>query len=261
MDLDLKGKSVIITGGASGIGIGIVEGFVKEGANVVIADVDLDTAQKQAVEMSRAEVKAIAVKTNVTSSSDVENLVDTTLREFGKIDILVNNAGVAPTIVEFMNLAEKDWDRVIDVNTKGVYLVTRAVIPHMIKEGKGKIVNVSSFAGKQGLALHTEYSASKFAVIGITQGLAQELAEHNINVNAVCPGIVRTPMWDKNLAVWEKRLGTPPEQIFDNWCQTIPLKRPQSREDIASAVVFLSSEATKNITGESININGGLRMD
>jgi meso-butanediol dehydrogenase/(S,S)-butanediol dehydrogenase/diacetyl reductase len=261
VDLGLQGKSVIVTGGASGIGIGIVEGFVKEGANTVIADIDRDAAQKLAEKMSGGKAKVIAVKTNVTSNADIENLVATTLQELGKIDILVNNAGVAPTIVEFENLTEKDWDRVNDVNTKGVFLVTRAVIPHMIKEGQGKIVNISSFAGKQGVALHADYCASKFAVIGITQSLAQELAEHNINVNAVCPGIVRTPMWDHNLAVWENRLDTPQEEVFDNWCQTVPLKRPQSREDIASVVVFLSSDATKNITGESVSINGGQRMD
>jgi len=260
MDLGLEGKVAIVTGGGGGIGAATVEGFAKEGANVAIADISLDVAQELAKKIGKGGVKALAVRTDVTKKSDVDDLVSITLEEFGKIDILVNNAGVARDIM-FVDIEEEDWDLVNHVNVKGVYLVTRAVVPHMIAARYGKIINISSRAGKEGMIGLSHYSASKFAVIGLTQAVAKELGEYNINVNAVCPGILRTIMWEGLLDARTKRLGLPREQIFDNWIERIPLKRPQKPEDIANVVLFLSSEVSRNITGEAINVNGGLRMD
>ena len=261
MDLGLEGKVAIVTGGASGIGEAIVEGFVKEGVHVVIADINGDAAQELAKKLARDKVRILAVKTDVTKKSDADNLAPTALKEFGKIDILVNDAGVGPNFLKLIELEEKDWGRVNDVNVKGTYLVTRAVIPHMIAARHGKIINFSSVAGKEGEADVCAYCASKFAIIGITQSLAKELAEYYINVNAVCPGTVRTAMWERNLDILSKRTGKPREQIFAEWCGTIPLKRPQTPADIANTVLFLSSEVTCNITGEAISVNGGQRMD
>jgi len=261
MDLGLKGKVVIVTGGARGLGGATVEGFVKEGANVVIADILLDTAHKLAEKISRNGIKVLVVKTDVTKKSDTDNLASTTLKEFGKIDILVNNAGVGPNLLKIVDLEEEDWDRVNNVNAKGNYMVTKAIVPHMIAAKYGKIVNISSDAGKEGFAEFTDYCASKFAVIGLTQVLAKELAEYNINVNAVCPGIIRTAMWEKMLDIMSKREGLPREQIFQRWCEPIVLKRPQTPEDIANLVLFLSSDVSRNMTGESIHVNGGFRMD
>lgn len=260
MDLGLAGKVAVVTGGGRGIGAATVEGFAKEGANVVVADIRLDEAQELAETLGRGGVKVLAVRTDVTKKSDVDNLVSTTLEEFGKIDILVNNAGVARDIM-FVDIEEEDWDLVNHVNAKGVYLVTRAVVPHMIAARYGKIINISSLAGKEGSVGLSHYSASKFAIIGLTQAVAKELGEYNINVNAVCPGILRTAIWEVLLDVRAKRQGLPREQIFDNWIERIPLKRPQDLEDIANVVLFLSSEVSRNITGEAINVNGGLRMD
>ncbi len=260
MELGLKGRVAIVTGGADGIGKVCVEGFVREGASVVIADINIDHAREVAERLSADGKKVLAVRTDVTKKTDVDNLVATALSEFGKIDILVNNAGVVRDIM-FVDIEEKDWDWVNDVNAKGVYLVTRAVVSHMITARYGKIVNISSRSGKEGQVGLSHYGASKFAVIGLTQALAKEMAEYDINVNAVCPGILRTHMWEQLLEVRAKRQGLPREQIFDSWIQQIPLKRPQESEDIANVVLFLSSEVSRNITGESININGGLRMD
>ena len=260
MDLGLEGKVAIVTGGARGIGASIVEGFVKEGCSVVIADRRVDLAQALAEKMESYRVKVLVVRTDVTKKSDVDNLVSTTLQEFGKINILVNNAGIIEDIM-FVDIEEEDWDRVNDVNAKGVYLVTRAVVPHMIAARHGKIVNMSSLAGKRGGVGVTHYSASKFAVIGITRSLARELAEYDINVNAVCPGILWTAMWEVLLDARAKRRGVSREQIWDEWIEQIPLKRAQTPEDIANMVLFLSSEVSKNVTGEAINVNGGLRMD
>jgi len=260
MDLGLRGKVAIVTGGARGIGAAIVEDFAKEGANVVIADISLDTAQKVAEKLGKGGAKVLLVRTDVSKKSDADNLVSTTLKEFSKIDILVNNAGVCRNI-KFVDVEEEDWDRVSNVNAKGVYLVTRAVVPHMIVARQGKIVNVASLAAKEGYVGMSHYAASKFAVIGITQSLAKEVAEYNINVNAVCPGILRTLMWEGLLDTFSEREGLPRDQIFDRWIELIPLKRPQIPEDIANVVMFLSSEVSRNITGEAINVSGGLRMD
>ena len=260
MDLGLKGKVAIVTGGALGIGASIVEGFVKEGANVIIADNDFDAAQQLAEKMPTNESRILAIKTDVTVKSDADNLVATTLNEFGMIDILVNNAGVVSDI-NFVDLEEAEWDRICDVNIKGVYLVTRAVVPHMMSSRYGKIINLSSLAGKRGNIGLAHYCASKFAVLGITQSLAKELGQYNINVNAVCPGIVGTTMWDILLDARSRRQNLSREQIWDSWMEQIPLKRPQTPEDMANVVLFLSSEISRNITGEAISVNGGLYMD
>jgi meso-butanediol dehydrogenase/(S,S)-butanediol dehydrogenase/diacetyl reductase len=262
MDLGLEGKVAIVTGGGRGIGAAIVEGFVKEGANVVIADISVDAAQKLAKKVARSGVKVLAVRTDVTKKSDADDLVSTTMKEFGKIDTLVNNAGVPPVWLKFVDLEEEEWDRVNDINAKGVYLVTRAVVPHMIAAKYGKIINISSMAGKEGFSGWDHYAASKFAVIGLTQSLAKELGESNINVNAVCPGMVHTHLWNDVLEARSKTEGLAPNQIFDSTVeQNMPLKRPQTSKDVANVVLFLSSEVSTNITGESVNLTGGMRMD
>lgn len=260
MDLRLEGKVAIVTGGARGVGAAITMGFVREGARVVIADILFDTAQELAESIEGNERKAVAVKTDVRKKSDADNLVYTTVKEFGKIDILVNNAGVC-RINKFTEIEEEEWDLVNSVNVKGVYLVTRAAIPHMIAAKQGKIVNVASISGKVGFEGEGAYAPSKFAVMGLTQVLALELAKYNINVNAVCPGIVCTPMWEELLVTMSQREGVPRDRIFDKWCELIPLRRPQTPEDIANVVLFLGSEVSRNLTGEAISINGGMRMD
>ena len=148
-----------------------------------------------------------------------------------------------------------------NVNIKGTYLVTKAVLPHMVSAKKGKVVNISSGAGREGYPGLSIYCASKFAVIGLTQSLAKEMAEYNINVNAVCPGIIHTPMWDVMLDALSKREDRPRDDIFEGWTEGIPLKRRQSPEDIARAVLFLSSEVSRNMTGQRISVDGGMRMD
>lgn len=260
MDLGLKGKVAIVTGGALGIGAGIVEGFAKEGANVVVADINLDAGQELAKKIRKTGVKGLAVKVDVSKKTDADRLVATVLKEFGKIDILVNNAGIC-RFVNFVDIKEEEWERVHDINVKGVYLVTRAVIPHMIRVKRGNIVNISSILGKWGRAGLNHYVASKFAVIGMTQSLANEFAEHDINVNAVCPGIVHTPLWEGLLDTLCESDGRPRDSIFASWLAQVPLRRAQSPEDIANVVLFLCSEVSRNITGESINVNGGWRMD
>ncbi len=260
MELGLRDKIAIVTGGARGLGRTIAEGFVGEGASVVIGDILVDIAQETAASLQRKGAKAVAVKADVRSRADADNLAEAALKEFGRIDILVNAAGIVRERL-LTDIEEDEWEQVLSINAKSVYLMTRAVAPHMMAARQGKIVNISSRSGKEAQAGLSHYAASKFAVIGFTQGAAKELAPYNVNVNAVCPGIIRTDMWEKILDSRSARTGVPREEIWARTMETIPLKRPQLPEDIAWMVLFLSSDVSRNITGEAININGGARMD
>jgi NAD(P)-dependent dehydrogenase (short-subunit alcohol dehydrogenase family) len=261
VDLGLKGKTAIVTGGARGLGEAMVAGFAREGASVIIADILYEKARDLAAKLSSGKTKVIAIKTDVRKRADADNLAKTALAEFGKIDILVNDAGVI-TDSEFLDIEEEEWDRVMDTNAKGVYLVTQAVLPHMIAARYGKIVNISSRAGKSGAPTNAHYSASKFAVIGLTQSLAMALAKHSINVNAICPGIIRTQMWEELLDARTKRLGVEREELFNRTIKAVvPMCRPVEPADIANMVLFLSSDVARNVTGETINVNAGSLMD
>ena len=260
MELGLRGKVAIVTGGARGIGGCIVESFIGEGASVVIGDILFETAQELATKLTNGDTKALAVKTDVTKKADVDNLVSTAVKAFGKVDILVNAAAITQD-KWMVEMEEADWDRILEVNAKSVYLAIKAVMPHMIAAKYGKIVNISSRSGKEGMPGLAHYAASKFAVTGFTQAVAKELAPHNINVNSVCPGILRTDMWEKILDARSARTGLPREEVWAKTLETIPLKRPQVPEDIANMVLFLSSDISRNIAGESVSINGGARVD
>jgi NAD(P)-dependent dehydrogenase (short-subunit alcohol dehydrogenase family) len=246
----LDGRVALVTGGASGIGRGIVEALARAGADVVIADLDGDLARGVA-----AEVGGRGAQVDVTSERSVARLID----EVGVVDILVNNAGVSKSI-PFVELDEHEWDRVFDVNVKGVFLACRAVVPQMIERRAGKIINVASMVGKEAIPLFVHYSASKFAVIGLTQGLAKELAEFDINVNAVCPGVVRTPLWEPLLDQLSANKGITREEAFGEFIAGIPLARPQTPEDIGEVVAFLASDKARNMTGQGINVTGGMQL-
>jgi meso-butanediol dehydrogenase/(S,S)-butanediol dehydrogenase/diacetyl reductase len=256
MDLGLEGKIGIITGGTAGIGRGVAERLISEGATVVIFDINIEGAQKTAAELGD---KAVAVKVDITKKAEVDSAVQTVIAQYGKIDILVNNAALSwPQ--RFIDMEEEDWDRICNVNLKAVYLITRPVLSHMVERRYGKIISISSIAGKEGIAKFSHYSATKFAVIGLTQALAHEYAEYDLNINTVCPGVVRTPLWEAQLPGMSKEQGKPIEQVFQEFCEPIPFKRPQTPEDIGAMVSFLASNLAKNITGQSINVTGGWHM-
>jgi meso-butanediol dehydrogenase / (S,S)-butanediol dehydrogenase / diacetyl reductase len=260
MDLGIKGKVAIVTGGGRGIGAEIALALANEGVNVVIAEVFTAAADEIAAQIRNRGVSSLVIKTDVSKKVDADNLADRTIKEFGRIDILVNNAGVVLD-APFLETQEQDWDRLFSINVKGIYLVTRAVAPHMIAARSGKIVNIASRGGKEGQALLACYCATKFAVIGLTQAMAKEFAEYNINVNDVCPGLLWTSMMKQRMDARSQKQGLPPEEIYQKLVDGIPLKRPQTTADVARAVVFLCSDMSVNITGESLNVTGGLRMD
>ena len=256
MNTDLRGKKAIVTGGANGIGKGICFELVRQGASVVVADIDTQTGKRVAEEIQGTGGTAKFVRCDVASMTDVRKLTETVLDSFGTIDILVNNAGVS-LVKPFREVSEADWDRVVDVNMKGMFLCCSSIVSHMIERRNGKIVNISSVVGKFASALQVPYCASKWGVLGFTQALAYELAKHNINVNAVCPGVVRTPMWEALLDELSAKRGVDKEVIFREYVDPIPLKRPQTPEDIGNLVVFLCSKQAENITAQAISITGG----
>lgn len=260
----LKNKISIITGAARGIGKTTALALAREGADVIIADVVSDT-YNVAKEIESLGRRSAAIECDVTKWKDVQNVVDKTIEMFGRIDILVNNAGISHVAL-IEEVSPEDFDRLMNVNAKGAFLFCKAVVPHMKKQKYGRIVNIASAAGLVGIGALTSYSMSKFAVVGLMQALARELGEYNINVNAVCPGIVFTDMWVytaqqpgvKYFFPDKKRPALSPEKIVEEIArQTMALGRPQTVEDIANTVVFLCSEESKNITGQSISVDGG----
>lgn len=277
--MKLEGKVAIVTGGGAGIGRGIVHCLAEEGADVAILEINKETAKKVADEVKALGRKSLAVVANVTDSKEVDQAVKKVMKTFGKIDILVNNVGKGsaeitvgdfnPTAEDWeraysggiAELTEGDWDRGYAANLKTTVLMCKAVIPYMRAQKSGKIVNISSGAGRRGSARRLPYSTMKSAVIILTQGVAHDLARDNINVNCICPGIVDTGIFGSMRANPEFKGMTPKEYHEKYTVSRIPLRRLQTAEDMGRAVVFFVSEDAKNITGQTLNIDGGSRMD
>jgi NAD(P)-dependent dehydrogenase (short-subunit alcohol dehydrogenase family) len=253
---DLQDRIAIVTGGSSGIGRGIAVTMACHGADVVVTDLNADSAEAVAGEIRASGRRAQALRHDVTSWDSCRDVVREVLAALGRIDILVNNAGVSRS-VPFHQLDEAEWDRVNNVNAKGVFLMCRAVVTPMMEQRSGRIVNISSMVGKEAIPLFAHYCASKFAVIGLTQSLAKELASYNINVNAVCPGVLRTPLWEPLLDQLSATKGISRQAAFDEFVAGIPLGRPQTPEDIGEAVTFLASDRAKEITGVALDVSGG----
>ena len=267
--MDVTSKIAVVTGGGRGIGRGIALALARNGADLVVADINSDDAGNVAAEVAELGRESIASHLDVTSQDSVDRMVDEVLARFGRIDVLVNNAGIyaAPAFEERDEANEDDWDMIYEVNVKGVVRVTGAVKPSMKERRYGKIINIASVAGRQGNPGNPPYNVSKTGVISYTQASALELAAFGINVNAICPGLLWTPMWER-IAVRRSSIpvenpdGLSPRDLFDWTIQRdIPLKREQTPEDIGNLATFLASDYSRNITGQSINVDGGLRMN
>ena len=254
----LAGRKALVTGAGGGIGRAIALALAREGAGVAVTDLDAQAAQRVAAEIGR---EAVARRLDVTSAAEVERVLAEAGEELGGLDTVCANAGVS-TMAAVVDLTEEEWDHNMAVNAKGVFLTDRAAVRLWQAEGtKGVIVNTASLAAKQGAPLLAHYSASKFAVLGFTQALAREVAPLGIRVNCVCPGFVRTPMQDREL-VWEAKLrGMTVEQVRDEYVSLTPLGRIEEPEDVADAVVFLCSDLARFVTGEALNVTGGVRTD
>ena len=250
-------QNVVITGGSRGIGRAICLELARQGAAVGVNYAGNEQAAQETVaECEALGVKALAIKADVADAKACEDMVKQVLDTFGRIDILNNIAG-ASTKVDFLEMPEEIYDFMMDVNAKGTFLVDQAVLRVMIPNKSGKIVNMSSMSGKEGYPTNIAYTASKFAVTGMTQAIAKYAAPYNINVNCVCPGIVHTRIWDKLLDD-VKQAGGNPDAYWAERISGIPLKRPQTEEDIARMFLYLSSSFADNMTGQGINVTGGL---
>ncbi|MHB0913768.1 MAG: 3-oxoacyl-[acyl-carrier-protein] reductase [Armatimonadota bacterium] len=249
--MKLEGKVAIVTGaGREGKGIGryVALALAEAGADIVIADFVADSAEAVAAEVKKLGRKALAVSANVADPADCEAMVKKALDEFGKIDILVNNAGITRDAL-IMRMSEGDWDSVIDTNLKGTFNCTKAVAKSMMKQRSGKIVNMASVMGKIGNVGQANYSASKAGVIALTKTTARELGSRGINVNAVAPGFIQTAMTEELS-----------ESVRENIAGQIPLARLGTSEDVAKLVRFLCTDDSSYITGQTINVDGGMVM-
>jgi len=246
--MSLQGKVALVTGGARGIGKAICTKLAEDGAKLAIVDILMDVAQETAAEFRARGVSAAAFAANVADPGDVDAMVKAVVAEFGSVDILVNNAGITRDTL-IVRMKESDWDAVIAVNLKGTFNCIKAVARPMMKARSGKIINIASVVGVMGNAGQANYSASKAGVIGLTKTSAKEFASRGINVNAVAPGYIQTEMTEKLS-----------EEAKNAFLTVIPLGRPGTAEDVAGVVHFLAGAASDYVTGQVINIDGGLVM-
>lgn len=244
----LKDKVALITGGARGIGQAIALGFAKEGADIVVADVNLETAQKTASEIELSGRKALALEMDVTNYDKVEEGINKILDKMGKVDILVNNAGITKDNL-LLRMSQSEWDAVINVNLKGTFNCIKAVSRPMVKQRSGRIISIASIIGLMGNPGQANYAASKAGIIALTKTVAKELASRNIRANAIAPGFIQTEMTAKL-----------PEDIKRRMLEAIPLAKLGTPEDVANLCVFLASDESSYITGQTITIDGGMVM-
>jgi 2-hydroxycyclohexanecarboxyl-CoA dehydrogenase len=262
VDLSLKGKTVIVTGGAANIGRAISLGFAKEGANVVIADLDVTQGEKTAAKAKELGASGtLVVKTDVTKLADTEALVKKAIEKFGKVDALVNNVGFDKLFL-FTETTPEFWDKIIDVNYKGVLNCTKAVLPGMIAQKAGAIVNIGSDAGRIGEYKEAVYGGIKGAVIAFSKAIARENGRYNIRVNIVCPGMT-VPASEEEVgdgSAWKTQMSLFPPEYLQKAANNYPLKRLGTAAEVANATVFLASDAAGFITGQTVSVSGGYTM-
>jgi len=246
--MKLEGKVALITGGARGIGQAIAMAFANQGADIVVADVNLEVAQKTASEIEVLGRKALALEVDVTNYEKVEEGINKILDKFGKVDILVNNAGITKDNL-ILRMSQAEWDAVINVNLKGTFNCIRAVCKPMVKQRSGRIISIASIIGLMGNPGQANYAASKAGIIALTKTVAKELASRNINANAVAPGFIQTEMTAKL-----------PEDLKNKMLAAIPLGKLGTPQDIAKVCLFLASDESSYITGQTITVDGGMVM-
>ncbi len=256
--MELKDKVVLVTGAGAGIGAAIATAMAAAGARLVSADIDRAAAQRTADKAAALGAEVLAVRADVGEVGEIDAMIAAAVAHFGRLDVIVNNAGVTRRAY-IMDLTEADWDRIHRVNAKGVFFCLQAAARVMIDQGGGCIINMASIAG-QGYSgtSNAAYAASKGAVLALTMTASQQLGPHNINVNAICPGVTNTEMGDKIWEIKAKELGVDVAEARKRSVESIPIRRANDPEDIAAMAVFLASPGARNITGQAFNVDGGL---
>ncbi|PID55846.1 hypothetical protein CSB45_14140 [candidate division KSB3 bacterium] len=273
MEQQMQGKVALITGAGQGIGRGTALRFAQEGAAVLIADIKMQEAEQTAEEIRRLGGRALAHQVNLGHVAEIQPMIDQAVAEFGRLDILVNSAGIVQS-KSFLDITEAEWDRVLDINLKGLFFCIQAAARQMIAQvpdnvkadGKadrsyGKIVNLSSISGRRGRSYQAHYAASKTAIISLTQSAALAFTPYGINVNAIAPSVVLTPMWQQNIQDKSQAFGVDAKKESDAFIERIPLKRPGTADEMAAAIAFLCSADADYITGQTLNVDGGFEMD
>lgn len=256
----LEGQVAIVTGGAQGLGEALAQRLDQEGCKVVVADINLESAQKVAEQLK----DAMAIKVDVTNETEVVSMVDRTIEKYGKLDLLVSNAAIliAKPVAEF---PLDQWKRMIDVNLIGYFLCAREAVRVMVPNRRGNIIQINSKSGKKGSYKNSAYASAKFAGIGFTQSLALEMAEYGIRVNAICPGnLLNSTLWNAGPNALFKQYaanqGITEEEVRQKYLNQVPLKRSCEHEDVANVMVFLASDQSSYMTGQAINVTGGQEM-
>lgn len=260
--MKLDGKNALVTGAGSGIGQATAIELAKAGANVAVADIDAESANETSARIAALGRRGVPVRVDIGNLSDIDAMVSTVVEELGSMDIVVNNAGVTRHGA-LLDITEETWDLMQSINAKGTFFCIQRVARQMVSQGRGgRIINISSTGGKGFRGTSSPaYAASKGAIISMTYIAAVQLAEHDINVNAICPGLVDTQMLRGMLAQRSADTGTPAEQLFEGLEKMIPLGRLDDPDDIALMAAFLAGPGGRNITGQTINIDGGLIMN
>jgi NAD(P)-dependent dehydrogenase (short-subunit alcohol dehydrogenase family) len=257
--MELAGQIAIVTGAGRGIGRATALELARLGADIVIAELDRATAERTAVAVKELGRRVSVVPTDVTSRTDLKAMVEHTCTEFGRIDILVNNAGIYRAALP-LDITEEHWDAVMNINARAVFFASQAALPTMIAQKRGTIISLASMAGKTGSRTNLPYNASKAAVISITKSLALAHAADGIRVNCVCPGFVETDMWTAVTREQSALLGLSPEDFHRQRAAQVPLGRMERPEDVANVIGFLASDRAGYMTGQAINVTGGLVM-
>lgn len=253
MNISFENQVALVTGAASGIGLATAKAFAQAGASVALADVNGDGVRAAAAELVAAGFKAVGIRCNVADLADVEAMIKETVSTFGRLDVAFNNAGIQNALAETADATPEDFDRVNSVNLRGMWACMKFELQHMRQQGSGAIVNCSSIGGLVGGAQRGTYHAAKHGVLGLTKSAALEYAQRGIRVNAVCPGLIWTPMAEQMVAGGQ-------QEALDGMLAAIPMQRHGRAEEIADAVLWLCSSASSYITGQSISIDGGLTM-
>ena len=256
-----EGQTIFVTGGNKGIGFGIASRFAAEGARVVIAAFEEDTPEAARRLAEETGADTLGLQLDVRDAAAVREAYAMAESKLGAISVSVQNAGVI-TIARIEDLTEEEWDRNLDVNTKGAFFCCQEAVRRFRESGtRGRLVNTASGQARQGFIYTPHYAASKFGVVGMTQSLAKEVAAEGITVNAICPGIIHTEMWDYNDRVWGSMLGDyGPGELMKEWVANIPMRRAGTPAEVGALVAFLASDDAAYITGQTINIDGGLIM-
>jgi gluconate 5-dehydrogenase len=247
---DLSGKVAVVTGGNSGIGRAIAGGLAEAGASIVICARRFKLCQETCCEIEKLGVRAVPIRCDVTDASEVDNMIGTAVKEFGRVDILVNNAGVGESGKPVTEMSDADWDRVMNINARGVFLCSRAAAKEMMNQNSGKIINIASICSFIVMDDSAEYCASKGAVLQLTKALALELARYNIQVNSIAPGFIDTPMTHQYLATQEGKRDI----------RNTPMKRPGQANELKGAAIYLASPASSFTTGSCILVDGGYML-